>query len=120
MVKHESGWRYDAVGDNGHSIGLTQLHDQGLGAGMTVEQRKDPETNLRTAIAAHMRYFARYGSYEAALVSHNAGGGAVAAANGWLNVVHHRTPDGQVVYVRDVYVYPILAAAERYRQDGVV
>lgn len=120
MVSKESGWRYDAVGDNGHSIGLTQLHDQGMGSGLTVEQREDPEINLRTAISAHVRYIQRYGSVEAALVSHNAGGGAVAVAGDWRKVVHHRKPDGSVVYVADIYVYPILAKAKEYRENGVV
>jgi hypothetical protein len=40
----ESGGNTEAVGDNGHSIGLWQMHDQGLGAGMTREQRHDPDS----------------------------------------------------------------------------
>lgn len=30
------------IGDNGHSAGLWQMHDGGLGAGMTLEQRMNP------------------------------------------------------------------------------
>lgn len=40
----ESGGRPDAVGDNGHSVGLFQLHDQGYGHGMG-DARYDPELN---------------------------------------------------------------------------
>ena len=44
VMLSESGGRPDAVGDNGHSVGLFQLHDQGYGAGMG-DTRYDPETN---------------------------------------------------------------------------
>lgn len=44
----ESGGRPDAVGDNGHSVGLFQLHDQGYGAGMG-DQRFDPQANADRA-----------------------------------------------------------------------
>jgi hypothetical protein len=40
----ESGGDSDATGDNGHSIGLWQMYDQGLGAGMSVADRADPDT----------------------------------------------------------------------------
>jgi len=40
----ESGGRPDAVGDNGHSVGLFQLHDQGYGVGMG-DSRFDPQAN---------------------------------------------------------------------------
>jgi hypothetical protein len=40
----ESGGDPDASGDNGHSIGLWQMYDQGLGAGMSVADRADPDT----------------------------------------------------------------------------
>src|SRR5215468_11883315 len=42
-AKAESNWNTDAIGDNGHSVGLWQMHDQGLGAGMTVAERADPD-----------------------------------------------------------------------------
>lgn len=42
----ESGLNPEAVGDNGASIGLFQLNINGVGAGMTVNQRKDAETNI--------------------------------------------------------------------------
>lgn len=44
----ESGGRPDAVGDNGHSVGLFQLHDQGYGHGMG-DARFDPEINAERA-----------------------------------------------------------------------
>lgn len=44
VMLSESGGRPDAIGDNGHSVGLFQLHDQGYGAGMG-DTRFDPETN---------------------------------------------------------------------------
>jgi len=42
LILAESGGRADAVGDGGHSVGLFQLHDRGVGTGYTVEQRQDP------------------------------------------------------------------------------
>ncbi|GIW13793.1 MAG: hypothetical protein KatS3mg062_1232 [Tepidiforma sp.] len=44
----ESGGRPDAVGDDGHSVGLFQLHDQGYGHGMG-DLRFDPEANADRA-----------------------------------------------------------------------
>jgi murein DD-endopeptidase MepM/ murein hydrolase activator NlpD len=40
----ESNGNTEAIGDSGHSAGLWQLHDQGLGAGMSVAERCDPDT----------------------------------------------------------------------------
>jgi hypothetical protein len=50
IASYESNLDPTVPGDDGHSIGLFQLHDAGRGAGMTVAQRSDPETNIRTAI----------------------------------------------------------------------
>ena len=47
---HESRLNPEAVGDNGQSVGLFQLYDRGAGAGMTVEERKNPKTNTRKII----------------------------------------------------------------------
>jgi soluble lytic murein transglycosylase-like protein len=44
VMLSESGGRPDAIGDQGHSVGLFQLHDHGYGAGMG-DTRFDPETN---------------------------------------------------------------------------
>ncbi len=56
-TKAESGWNPNATGDNGHSIGIFQMHDQGAGAGLSRDQRADPDT-----ASAHMvpRYVAAY------------------------------------------------------------
>ena len=44
----ESGFNPNAVGDSGASIGLFQLHEAGVGSGMSAEARRDPRTNART------------------------------------------------------------------------
>jgi soluble lytic murein transglycosylase-like protein len=44
----ESSGRPDAIGDNGHSVGLFQLHDRGYGYGMG-DLRFDPEINADRA-----------------------------------------------------------------------
>jgi hypothetical protein len=41
----ESALNPNAVGDSGASIGLFQLHERGVGSGMSAEARRDPETN---------------------------------------------------------------------------
>jgi murein DD-endopeptidase MepM/ murein hydrolase activator NlpD len=46
----ESGGDPRAVGDNGHSVGLFQLHDRGMGHGMG-DDRYDPEKNARVGVA---------------------------------------------------------------------
>lgn len=48
MMKVESGGNPEAIGDNGHSVGLFQMHDQGAGHGMSVEARKDPRVQFDT------------------------------------------------------------------------
>ena len=48
VMLSESGGRPDAVGDQGHSVGLFQLNDNGYGAGMG-DSRYDPETNADRA-----------------------------------------------------------------------
>jgi LAS superfamily LD-carboxypeptidase LdcB len=49
----ESGGNSRAIGDGGDSVGLFQLNENGLGAGMSVEERMDPRKNAEIAIA-HM------------------------------------------------------------------
>jgi soluble lytic murein transglycosylase-like protein len=51
----ESKWNPNAIGDNGHSVGLFQLHDQGEGAGMSVSQRSDPILNAQIALTQFAR-----------------------------------------------------------------
>ncbi|MCS6801740.1 MAG: transglycosylase SLT domain-containing protein [Chloroflexota bacterium] len=104
----ESGFRPDAVGDDGHSVGLLQLHDEGLGFGMSVEERKNPERNLEVGIRAHRAYRDEFGSVEAAIAAHNAGGPALRRVKGdWQALFGGR--------VAERYVRPVLAKAAEYR-----
>lgn len=43
----ESALDTNAVGDGGNSVGLFQMHKNGAGRGMSVEERKNPVTNSR-------------------------------------------------------------------------
>ena len=52
-ARSESDLDHTAVGDNGSSIGLFQLHERGHGAGMSESQRKDPRLNTRGIIEAY-------------------------------------------------------------------
>ncbi|GIW05577.1 MAG: hypothetical protein KatS3mg060_0382 [Dehalococcoidia bacterium] len=104
----ESGFRPDAIGDDGHSVGLLQLHDEGLGFGLSVEERKDPERNLEIGIRAHRSYRNEFGSVEVAIAAHNAGGPALRRVNGdWQALFGGR--------VAERYVRPVLAKAAEYR-----
>lgn len=49
----ESRLDADAMGDNGKSVGLFQLHESGGGRGMTVAQRKDPRLNTRRILSEY-------------------------------------------------------------------
>lgn len=53
----ESGLNPNAVGDQGHSVGLFQLHDQGMGYGMG-NSRYDPRTNAAKALDSMAATFA--------------------------------------------------------------
>lgn len=48
LAKAESGLNPNAIGDNGASVGLFQLHERGQGAGLSVAQRQNPEINATT------------------------------------------------------------------------
>jgi Transglycosylase SLT domain len=50
IAQQESGLNPNAIGDNGNSVGLFQLNDNGEGAGLTVAQREDPTTNATIAL----------------------------------------------------------------------
>jgi soluble lytic murein transglycosylase-like protein len=74
VIHWESGFDPNASGDDGHSIGLMQLHDQGAGAGWTVEQRRDPATNIDVGAAYLRRCLdATAGSIPDALSAYNQG-----------------------------------------------
>jgi hypothetical protein len=51
----ESKFNANAIGDNGHSVGLFQLHDAGEGAGMSIAQRENPELNAEIALTQFAR-----------------------------------------------------------------
>lgn len=51
----ESRFNPAAIGDGGASVGLFQLHERGVGAGMSVAQRQDPVVNTRRIIDAARR-----------------------------------------------------------------
>lgn len=53
----ESGGNTDAVGDNGHSVGLWQMHDQGLGSGLSYEQRSDPDQAASVMVPVFQNYY---------------------------------------------------------------
>ena len=52
VIQHESSGNRYALGDRGASGGLFQLNARGLGAGMSNDQKFDPETNIRKAASA--------------------------------------------------------------------
>lgn len=56
----ESGWNPRAVGDGGHSIGIFQMHDRGAGAGLSVEQRQDPNVQAQHMIPRYIDGYNRY------------------------------------------------------------
>lgn len=83
VMLSESAGRPDAIGDQGHSVGLFQLHDQGYGAGMG-DTRFDPETNADRAArglaeawhaGAKAGYTGEYAVRAAYNYSFNPGGG---------------------------------------------
>ena len=57
-AKAESDWDPNAVGDNGASIGLWQMHENGLGAGMTAAERADPDTACAAMLAPYRAAYA--------------------------------------------------------------
>lgn len=46
IIRVESNWTPNAIGDDRHSFGLMQLHIQGAGSGHNPSSLLDPETNL--------------------------------------------------------------------------
>lgn len=68
---HESGLNPQAVGDNGTSFGLYQLHRGGELGNMTPDQAYIPDTNADTALSTMARFAAQ---------NPNLSGGALAAA----------------------------------------
>ncbi len=74
VVLAESRGNPQAVGDQGHSVGLMQLHDAGYGAGLR-DLRYDPLLNLWHGTLALAEGMAKYGDpYEAYARHYNPGG----------------------------------------------
>ncbi len=59
LAKAESNFNPGAVGDNGASVGLFQLHERGQGAGMSKAQRADPAINAQKFLGAHKELYAQ-------------------------------------------------------------
>jgi murein DD-endopeptidase MepM/ murein hydrolase activator NlpD len=55
----ESDGNPNLIGDNGHAAGLWQLHDAGVGTGMSVAARCDPDTACAKMLPEFVREFNR-------------------------------------------------------------
>ena len=62
-TRAESQWNPNAVGDNGRSVGLFQMHEAGAGAGLSHAQRADPDFASSRMVPA---YAAAYQQIKAA------------------------------------------------------
>lgn len=56
-TKAESGWRPDAVGDNGRSVGIFQMHEAGAGRGLSVSQRSDPDMASSIMVPKYAKFY---------------------------------------------------------------
>lgn len=92
VCQQESGFDPEAIGDAGHSVGLMQLHDQGAGHGLSVQERKDPATNLEVGSRYLANMIDRTGSIEDGLSAYNQG------YNGW----QRRGRSANLAYVNSV------------------
>lgn len=65
----ESGWDADRAGDVvagvAHSIGLFQLHDQGLGANMSITDRQDPDRQMAVMVPVYRKWYAYWSNPQA-------------------------------------------------------
>lgn len=108
IIWKESKWDIQAVGDSGRSVGLMQLHESGIGYGLTADERMDPERNLEIGIRGFRSYLDRFGSVENALAAFNVGPNAMLEAGGdWQNVAGD-------------YVRAVLSRAAYYREAGLL
>ena len=76
VMEQESGFRADAIGDGGRSIGLMQVQPRWTEVRMArlgVDDLTNPLQNAKTGIAILSDKIAKYGDHEKALVAYNAG-----------------------------------------------
>ena len=73
IVDHESNWLHTAVGDNGTSFGLAQIHltSDAFGGVVSKSQALDPIYALNWAANHLKNNFQKYGTWEAAIAAHN-------------------------------------------------
>ena len=57
LIAAESLGDPKAVGDDGHSVGLFQLHDEGVGYGYSVEDRYEPELQFKLMMPLISEYY---------------------------------------------------------------
>lgn len=108
IIWKESKWDSRAIGDSGRSVGLMQLHESGMGHGLTAAERMDPNRNLEIGIRGFRSYLERFGSVEAALAAFNAG----------PNAFNEKGGDWR--YVAGDYVRAVLSRAAYYREAGLL
>lgn len=103
VIMQESGGDPLIVGDNGHSVGLMQLHDQGAGADMSVADRQDIMLNVARGTSYLADMIVSTGSYPDGLSAYNQGFG------GW-------SANGRAV--NQGYVDSVLAIRDRILAEG--
>jgi len=69
----ESRGNPGAIGDDGHSLGVWQLHDEGAGSGMTDAERVDLLTSTRVAIGWLSELVNETGTFRSAVSAYNQG-----------------------------------------------
>jgi len=57
LIAAESRGNSKAVGDDGHSVGLFQLHDKGVGYGYSVEERYEPKLQFELMMPLIAEYY---------------------------------------------------------------
>lgn len=100
LAQYESGINPTKPGDGGHSIGLFQLYDAGLGRGMSVADREDPEKNARVALSHLAQVRQQHPNLtwgEVAAISQNPADHA-AEANAVNSIVGDYQQSGQTVH----------------------
>lgn len=71
IIDHESGWKSDAVGDNGQSFGLAQIYMPVWGEQVSKAQALNPVFALEWTAQKLSERFKQYGRWDAAVLAHN-------------------------------------------------